>query len=262
MLEDVAERRGLIERAERRRQSRSLGEFRAQRFQRTLRGFSLETRTLSFALCAPDPFLELSPHRFLVPPAALEVLTALVEIAIQLIERLAALLEISIRLFEFLTTLLESAMRLLEFPAALIEILSMSLQPLMAVLDLALERFAGTSHVVETATGNVELIAHLAKHALESGDLGGRAPLQFVSLSCELFSFPCELFTRARKLPLRLRTHGRRRLFRRLHERTPMLVCDGTEDVRCRCAEIGFELAADTEANAIERRTDMVVERR
>jgi hypothetical protein len=120
----------------------------------------------------------------------------------------------------------------------------------------------GTSHLVETAPGTVELIARLAKHALESGDLSGRASLQFFSLSCELFSFPCELFTRARKLLLRLRPHGRRRLFGRLHERTPMFVCDGAENVSCRCAEIGFELSADTDANAIERRTDMVVERR
>ena len=142
MLEDVAERCGLIECTKRRGQSRSLGVLRSQLPYLSLYGLEREAGALSIALCELDRFLKLTPRRVLTLPAALEVLTAL--------------LEVPIRLFEFLL--------------ALIEILPMSLEALIALLELALERFACTPQVVETPAGHVELIAHVAEHTFESGE--------------------------------------------------------------------------------------------
>ena len=85
---------------------------------------------------------------------------------------------------------------------------------------------------------------------------------EIVPLSRELFSFPCKRFVCNRKLLFGFGPHGRGRLFGCLHERTRVLFCNGAQDVRCRCAEIGFELSAKADADAIERRTDVIVERR
>ena len=92
---------------------------------------------------------------------------------------------------------------------------------------------------------------------------------EIFSLSCELFafshelfSFPCEFFAYACELLLRLRSYRRSCLFVRGYEGEPMLFCDGALDVRCRCAQVGFELSAQADADTVERRTNVVVERR
>jgi len=53
-----------------------------------------------------------------------------------------------------------------------------------------------------------------------------------------------------------------------IRQEFPNVVCvddgssDGSQDVRCRCDQIGFELTAEADADPVERRTDVVVERR
>ena len=89
-----------------------------------------------------------------------------------------------------------------------------------------------------------------------------RRALESCDLSREVLSLSCERFTFSGKLLLRFRPRGCGCSLGRFGERTPVFVCNYTQNVRCRCAQIGFELSAEADAEPVERRTDAVVERR
>ena len=90
----------------------------------------------------------------------------------------------------------------------------------------------------------------------------GEHPFESCDLSREFLSLSCERFTFSGKLLLRFRPRGCGCSLGRFGERTPVFVCNYTQNVRCRCAQIGFELSAEADADPVERRTDAVVERR
>jgi len=98
---------------------------------------------------------------------------------------------------------------------------------------------------------DIDLIADFGEHPFESCNLSR----EFLSLSCERFTF-------SGKLLLRFRPRGCGCSLGCFGERTPVFVRNYTQNVRCRCAQIGFELSAEADADSVERRTDAVVERR
>jgi hypothetical protein len=144
----------------------------------------------------------------------------------------------------------------------LIEIALAHIEILPLLFDLTLERFTGTAEIVKATACEVELVAHVAEHSLESGDFKRRTSLQFLLLSTEICLLAGKLFACRSQVLLRFTPHARRGLFGGFDESTPMFVGNGAQDVRCRCAQIGFELSAEADADTIERRTDVIVERR
>ncbi|HEY6615482.1 MAG TPA: hypothetical protein VIZ32_13215, partial [Vicinamibacterales bacterium] len=172
------------------------------------------------------------------------------------------LLKLASRGLSSLSGAFEVPMALLELKVVLLQVLLDALDVLSLHVNHLLEGLASRERLVQGSTCDIELIADFAEYPFESCDFRRRASLQLFPLSRELLSISCELFTRSGKPLLRLRSHGRGCSLRRLDERAPMLVGNYTQNVRCRCAQVGFELTAEADADPVERRTDVVVERR
>jgi hypothetical protein len=124
------------------------------------------------------------------------------------------------------------------------------LEPASETLQFSRDRFRVPARL-QGSTCDIELVANFSEHPFESGDL-----------SREFLSLSCERFTSSGKLLLRFRPRGCGCSLGRFGERTPVFVCNYAQNVRCRCAQIGFELSAEADADSVERRTDAVVERR
>ena len=180
------------------------------------------------------------------------------------------------RLLEILSMPFKALIAFVELKPVLLQFLPASIDILQMLVNLTLKRCVRALQVLEIAPGHAQLVAPFVERALQSGDLRGRTSLQFLSLareffvlssklfplSSKLFPFSGKLFADEGKLLLGLTPHGRFRPFSCLDKGATMFLGYSTQDVGCRCAQIGFDLSAEAHADTVERRTDVVVERR
>lgn len=173
------------------------------------------------------------------------------------------------RLLEILSMPFKALIAFVELKPVLLQLLPASIEILQMLVNLTLKRCVRALQVLEIAPGQAQLVAPFVERSLQSSDLRRRTSLQFLSLareffalSSKLFPFSSKLFADEGKLLLGLTAHGRFRPFSCLDEGATMFVGYCTQDVGCRCAQIGFDLSAEAHADTVERRTDVVVERR
>ena len=187
------------------------------------------------------------------------------------------------RLLEILSMPFKALIAFVELTPALLQLLPASIDILQMLVNLTLKRCVRALQVFEIAPSHAQLVAPFVERSLQSGDLRRRTSLQFLSLTREFFSLPGKLFSLSSKpfafsskpfafssklfadeceLLLRLTPHRRFRPFSCLDEGPAMFVGYSTQDVGSRCAQIGFNLSAEAHADTVERRTDVIVERR
>ena len=178
-------------------------------------------------------------------------------------------LELETRLLEILSMPFKALIAFVELKPVLLQFLPASIDILQMLVNLTLKRCVRALQVLEVAPAHAQLVAPFVERSLQSGDLRRRTSLQFLSLareffalSSKLFPFSGKLFADKGKLLLGLTPHGRFRPFSCLDEGATMFVGYSTQDVGSRCAQIGFNLSAEAHADTVERRTDVIVERR
>jgi hypothetical protein len=209
------------------------------------RSFLLALEPCSLSVCTCGQVLELALDGFFGIPAAFELLTAQLEVPIRLLELDPSLLEI----FDMV----------IQVAPVLLDLLLPALDLLLLVFAALFQRFACDPQIVEISARPIDLVAKFVECALESADLKCRIPPQLFALLLELTFLARELFSRRGELLLRLFAHGLGCFLGGLGECPTMLVGDRAENVRCRCAQFGFELAGEADAQTIERRTNVVV---
>ena len=120
--------------------------------------------------------------------------------------------------------------------------------------ELLYERFSFSLSVVQILSRRRELLAHVVERSLEHGSLGRRA--------LQLFALAIEFTLHHRELLLGLLPHFGSSTLRRIDHGVSLLVGCCAGDVGSRCDQLRFELSAQRRADAVEHRSDVVVERR
>jgi hypothetical protein len=108
-------------------------------------------------------------------------------------------------------------------------------------------------HLIQGATRNVELVAHLSKRPLETFNLGHHTLLYDVSFAIEVGAHIGELL-------LGLESGFARSALFGVRDGLSLLVGDRAKDIGDRDCQVGFELPVQRRAEAVEHRANLIVE--